>query len=155
MPGPRPKPSRTREVQGNPGKRAVNKREPVLPVKCPETPADLDADGAAEWARLCAVCLNSRVLTLADRGIVEMAAQAYSTFIRSTRVLTVQGLTYETSNTTGGKVIKARPETAIASDAWRRYRAAICELGLTPAARTRVEAADQADTDASGAGYFN
>lgn len=154
MPGRIPKPSRTREAQGNPGKRSFNKREPSLRVQAPAAPRDLDTDGFLEWERLCSVCLNARVLTAADRGIVEIAAQAYSTFIRATRVVNERGLTYETTNTTGGQVIKARPEVAIASDAWRRYRAAICELGLTPAARTRVEAADS-NEDGAEESYFN
>ncbi len=155
MARPTPKPSQTRKVEGNPGKRAYNKREPQLAVRAPAMPADLDEDGTAEWGRLVAVCLNSRVLTVADRGIVEAAAQAYSTFIRATRAVNQHGLIYETENTTGGKVLKARPEVAIASDAWRRYRAAICELGLTPAARTRVEAASEELPGDPAAGYFN
>lgn len=155
MSGPPPKPSQTRKMQGNPGKRAQNHREPKLPVAKPAMPADLDDDGAAEWDRLCAVCVNAGVLTLADRGIVELAAQAYSTFIRATRAVRVGGMTYETTNTTGGQVIKTRPEVAIASDAWRRYRAAICELGLTPAARTRVEAASEESSSDAASGYFN
>jgi len=117
-------------------------------------PGDLDQDGEFEWRRLCAACVSLGVLTVADRSIVELAAHAYATFIRATRVLMASGNTYETKNRAGEKVIKARPEAAIASDAWRRYRAAICELGLTPAARTRVEAASD-NTDGGTEGYFN
>src|SRR5688572_1904106 len=117
MSGPPRTPTETRKRKGNPGKRGFNDREPQMAVARPPIPADLDDDGAAEWERLCSVCVAARVLTVADRGIVELAAQAYSTFIRATRAVRDGGLTYETTNTTGGKVIKTRPEVAIASDA--------------------------------------
>lgn len=118
-------------------------------------PMDLDDDGKREWTRLIAAALKAEVLTVVDRSIVEIAAHAYSTFIRASRVLQSDGLTYETTNTTGGKVIKARPEAAIAADAWRRYRASICELGFTPAARAKVSTVDPAEENTPAAGYFN
>lgn len=155
MSGPPRTPTQIRKTKGNPSRRAYNRNEPKLPTGAPPIPDDLNADGQREWDRLVSISLASRVLTKADRSIVELAAHAYSTWIRAERVIELKGITYETTNTTGGAVIKARPEVVIASDAWRRYRAAICELGLTPAARAKVSAVDQNDAVDPAAKYFN
>lgn len=154
MSGPPRTPTSLQKLKGNPGKRSFNKNEPKLAVSAPEVPADLNDDGLREWRRLVDVCLITQVLTPADRAIVELAAHAYSTWIRAERVVESEGMTYETTNTTGGAVIKKRPEVEIASDAWRRYRAAICELGLTPAARAKVSAVEQSDEADPAAQYF-
>lgn len=154
MSGPPRTPTETRKVKGNPGKRGYNKNEPQVAVGAPAAPADLNDDGLREWHRLVETCVASKVLTPADRAIVELAAHAYSTWIRAERVIESEGLTYETTNTTGGTVIKKRPEVEIASDGWRRYRAAICELGLTPAARAKVSAIGESDEADPAAKYF-
>lgn len=155
MPGPPRTPTETRKARGNPGKRPYNKREPKLPKAEPPMPADLDDDALREWRRLVDVTMKAEVLTEAERSIVEIAAHAYSTFVRAQREINAKGMTYETTNTTGGLVIKARPEIAIASDAWRRYRSAICELGLTPAARAKVSTVDPGEEESPAASYFD
>lgn len=155
MPGPPRTPTQIRKAKGNPGKRAYNKREPKLQLAVPATPAGLDDDGAREWARLVTMAQEAQILTRAERSIIELAAHAYSVFIRAQREIDSKGLTYETTNTTGGLVIKSRPEVAIASDAWRRYRAAICELGFTPAARAKVSTVDPNEDESPAAGFFN
>lgn len=105
-------------------------------------PTDLNPAARAEWMRLVAETLKTGVLTETDRGILKAAARAYAMWQKAEALLDRHGLTYETENTTGGTVIKKRPEVEIASDSWRRYRAALCELGLTPSARSRVQAND-------------
>ena len=133
MAGPPRTPTQIRKTKGNPGKRAYNKREPKLVAGVPPMPAGLDAVGEAEWNRLVADARQAQVLTVIDRGILELAAEAYSTWAAARAAVMEHGLTYETTNQNGDLSIKQRPEVAIQSDAWRRYRAAVCELGFTPA----------------------
>lgn len=155
MPGPPKTPTQIRRTKGNPGKRAYNKREPKLPVGAPPMPLGLDAVGQAEWKRLVAMALRTQVLTEADRSIIELAAVAYSDWAAARATLANEGRTYETTGTTGDRVIKAHPAFAQSSDAWRRYRAAVCELGFTPAARAKVSTVDPAENEDPGASYFN
>ncbi len=99
--------------------------------------------------------LRAQVLTAAERSIIELAARAYAMWWTAEKALRdAKSLTYETTNTTGGRVIKTRPEVAIASDAWRRYRAAVCELGFTPAARTKATTIDAPDQDDQAGEFF-
>jgi P27 family predicted phage terminase small subunit len=155
MPGPARTPTQIRRAKGNPGKRAYNKREPKLPPGAPPMPEGLDAVGQQEWRRLVVIALKAQVLTEAERSILELAAEAYSTWAKARIAIQAHGLTYETTSTAGDLVIKARPEVAIASDAWRRYRAAVCELGFTPAARAKVSTVDPSEEEDPGAAYFN
>jgi P27 family predicted phage terminase small subunit len=156
MPGGRPrKPDAIKRRQGTLRKHRQNKHEPQLPVGAPPIPAHLDALAREEWHRLVAMALKARVLTEADRSILEIAACAYAVWRVAIDVIRAEGLTYETTNTTGGSVIKARPEAAIESDAWRRYKAAVVELGFTPAARSKVNAIDPSEEEDPGAAYLN
>jgi P27 family predicted phage terminase small subunit len=155
MAGPARTPTETRRAKGNPGKRPYNKREPKLPTAAPAEPHGLKGEALAEWRRLVGEALQARVLTRIDRGVVDLAAQAYATWKLAEETVAKVGQYYESTNTEGGTVIKAHPCVAIASDAWRRYRAAICELGFTPAARSKVSTTDPGEEIAPGAAYFN
>ncbi len=155
MSGPPKTPTQIRRTKGNPGKRPYNKREPQLPAGTPPMPAGLDEIGQTEWRRLVAIAREAQVLTTAERSILELAAEAYSTWCAARAAIAMHGLTYETTNQHGDPVVKARPEVAIVSDAWRRYRAAVCELGFTPAARAKVSTVDASEDEAPGAHFFN
>lgn len=158
MPGPPRTPTQIRKAKGNPGKRAYNKREPKMPAGAPEMPDHIKEDpyAKAEWYRLVPIALKAEVLTKADRSIVELACIAYSEMRQARASILKQGSqTYETTNQAGGLVIKTLPEVAIASDAWRRYRAAICELGFTPAARAKVSTVDPSEDESPEEKYFN
>ena len=148
------KPTEIKRRQGTLRKSRLNKREPKLPPGAPPMPGHLDEVAQQEWRRLVAIALRARVLTEADRSIVEIAAAAYSTWRAARAVVQSEGMTYETTNTTGGNVIKPRPEVAIESDAWRRYKSAVCELGFTPATRSKVQAFEGEEED-PGAAYLN
>jgi P27 family predicted phage terminase small subunit len=156
MSGPPRTPTQLRRAKGNPGKRAYNKREPKLPKGRPDVP-DVIADNKvalAEWNRLCDSAFNAEVLTKQDRSIVELAALSYAEYMEAIDEVKKYGTTYETTNQSGGTLIKANPAVAIRSDAWRRYRAAICELGFTPAARAKVSTVDPSEEEDPGEKYF-
>ncbi len=156
MSGPPRTPTQTRKAKGNPGKRAYNKREPKLPLGTPMMPEGLDKVGQMEWMRLVAIATKAEVLTEAERSILELACEAYSTWAAARLEIKNHGrLTYETTNQNGDMVLKAHPSVAIQSDAWRRYRAAVCEMGFTPAARAKVSTVEPGEETSPEASYFN
>lgn len=149
------KPTEMKRRQGTLRKHRENRREPKLPLGAPAAPDDLDAIALAEWRRLVADVLRLKVLTESDRPILKLAAQAYSTWWTAELALRkAKSLTFTTKNVTGARVIKARPECALASDAWRRYFNAAVQLGLTPAARGKVSEVDSGDAQAPESKYF-
>ena len=50
--GRRPKPSAIKRLEGNPGKRPINMREPKPDKKAPPCPKWLDPEAKKEWRRL-------------------------------------------------------------------------------------------------------
>ncbi len=118
-------------------------------------PDDLDEVGKQEWRRIIAEGLKLEVLTKADRAIVESAVRAYSTWRRNERVCDKDGYTYETEGTDGQRMIKQNPAASIAAEAARRYLSAIGQIGLSPAARPKVNTVDPDEIEEPTAKYFH
>lgn len=69
---------------------------------------------------------------------VALLAQRLEQIQRWQAVLEVEGDTYETVTATGGRMIRARPEVAMLSDAMRQAQSLIGELMLNPSAALRI-----------------
>ena len=87
-----------------------------------------------------------RVLTEADGHALELLADAYGEYRAARAVILKEGTTYE-SDTKHGKIVRTRPEVAIAADAWKRMKAMLVEFGLTPSSRSQVSAAPVEEED--------
>lgn len=67
-----------------------------------------------------------------------LLAQRLEQVQRFQAVLETEGDTYETTTATGGRMIRARPEVAMLSDAMRQAQSLIGELMLNPSAALRI-----------------
>lgn len=131
--GRKPKPSRLRQLQGNPGKRAI-KDEPKPKALAPTRPGWLLPEAKREWTRVVAELKRLEMLTLVDRAALAGYCQAYARAVEAERVVTEEGTTYKTP--TGQ--LKPRPEVAIALREWQAVRMFCEQFGLTPSSRTRL-----------------
>jgi P27 family predicted phage terminase small subunit len=147
MSGPPPKPTALRVVQGNPGRRPFNRREPTPPPGRPACPDWLPRTAKHAWRELCDLLDEMGLLSQADRRALELLVAAYAEWRQATADVKSEGAWYQTTSTTGAVVYRAHPATAIASDAYRRIRSMLIEFGLTPAARSKVNAADEPPAD--------
>src|SRR3569623_481106 len=138
MAGRRPKPTNLRIIEGNPGKRALNKTEPKLPVAVPECPAILSERARGAWDSISPELIKMGVLTTADGMALTGLCEAYADWLDAIDAIKRDGLTYETTNQQGETLIKANPAVAMKSNAVRRIRAWLIEFGLTPAARSKL-----------------
>lgn len=141
MAGRRPKPTILKLVAGNPGKRAVNKKEPKPKRVIPSCPAHLKTEAKVAWGRLCVLLDGMGVLTEADVFTLERLCGCYAELIRYDKLIDTDGPTYTTSTNTGDTLIKANPAVAMFADADRRFKSYLIEFGLTPAARSKVHGA--------------
>jgi P27 family predicted phage terminase small subunit len=163
MRGRKPKPTRLKILEGNPGKRVLNADEPKPMRGVPPTPEYLPPRARATFEMLGARLDAMGVITIADGVALEMLAMAYEEWRAAYDILhdvadlarfegePVQlkdGLTYETESESG-KIIRAHPAARLGSEAFRKLRAMLTEFGLTPSSRARVHAPDSAkgDTD--------
>jgi P27 family predicted phage terminase small subunit len=93
----------------------------------------------AAWDAIGGQLVTMGVMTVADAPALELLCLAYQEYRQAADLVLLRGSTYR-SRTPTGYLMRKRPEVQVASDAWRRVKAMLVELGLTPAARTRLEA---------------
>lgn len=151
MRGRRPKPTNLKVIQGNPGRRPLNPREPKPPAGAGEPPGHLSAAARQFWPGMAQRLEGMGVLTDADTYALERLAECYAEIIDLQRVIDEEGRTYQT--TTYGKegdsntMHRQRPEVAMLSDADRRFKGYLVEFGLTPAARCKVQTSAEEEAD--------
>lgn len=143
MAGRPPKPSALKLVQGNPGKRAPNSREPepVL-LNDLEPPAHLPPPVADVWRELAPKLRRAQLLTELDTHLLELTCAAVATF-RSTVDKTADGKLMARNPETG--TVSLSPWVLLQSMAHKQAMATLREWGATPAARSRVVIDPQAD----------
>ncbi len=139
MAGPPKTPSYLQLVRGNPSKRPINKNEPKPPSGVPPTPKHLSKQGKYWFKRMADELDEIGVLSQLDAKALELLVEAYVEYRHHCEVLDKEGYTYK-NQTESGLMIKTHPATIMKADVWKRIRAMLSEFGMTPAARTKVNA---------------
>lgn len=136
MRGPKPKPTALRRLQGNPGKRGYNHDEPVAPDAMPDCPPHLGFAAREEWDRLAEVLHRMGVLTTVDRAALAAYCQCYGRWVEAEEKLQSTPMLLKTA--TG--YVQQSPWLSISNKQLELMGRYMAELGLTPAARSRVAA---------------
>lgn len=140
MAGRRPKPTVLKLVAGNPGKRAINKREPKPRREVPSCPAHLSDVSKVAWGRLTVLLDRMGVLTEADALALERLCDCYAEILECRELIARDGRTYTTQTAQGDTLIKANPAATQLRGADSQFKSYLVEFGLTPAARSKVQA---------------
>lgn len=135
-------PTHLKVVKGNPGKRPLNAREPKPKRGVPVMPEGLSIDAAETWTRLVALLDGMGVMTLADAPALERLCECYADILACQKLIRRDGRTYTTTTNTGDTLIKANPAVAQLRAADAQFKSYLIEFGLTPAARSKVNAID-------------
>lgn len=136
MRGRKPKPTRFKLIEGNPGKRPINIREPLLETKAPTCPAHLSPTAKAEWKRLAAQLYHVGILTAGDRAAMAAYCQSYSCWVEAEKRLKETPMLIKLPS----GYIQPSPWLTIANKQLELMHRFMSELGLSPTARTRVDA---------------
>lgn len=140
MAGRRPKPTALKILQGNPGKRSLNANEPQ-PCGIPACPPNLDTEARKEWKRVSAELLACSLLTSVDRAILAAYCEAWSRWYSATKELRDlakdKGRSVLVIASKNGIAIQ-NPLIGIINVAADQMRKFSIELGMTPAARSRI-----------------
>ena len=137
--GRRPKPSAIKRLEGNPGKRKLNDREPQPEKTAPPCPEWLEPDAKEEWNRLSSHMEELGILTEVDMAAFASYCQAYARWKRAEEELTTLGRTIVKTNSGYWQQV---PQVAIAQSYLKIMTKAAAEFGLTPASRSRIIAGD-------------
>lgn len=139
--GPAPKPSAIAKLQGNPGKRALNKLEPVSPsvldISCPEI---LQGHARAEWERIAPILLSIGVLKQTDLALLAAYCQACGDWQEAVAWMAENGTTMTLHDDVGRvKSVQVVPQYRIARTAAEQMKRFGAEFGLTPSSRTQIK----------------
>ena len=166
MPGGRPpKPTETKRIAGNPGKRRLNGDEPQFGASGLTCPRWLPDEARREWRRVAPMLREKKVITAADRAALAAYCLSYARWQQAELALepreveqTVVGedgretkkvvrvggglsqvvpLVSKKGEVIGEKEI-VRPEVLIAQQYQRLMLAAAGKLGLDPSSRSEV-----------------
>ena len=145
--GRKPKPTAIKLLEGSPGKRPLNAREPTPPkaeIKCP---AWLLPEAKKEGKRLGASLEAMGVLTMADLTAFAGYCQAYARWKEAEEFITQHGSIFRTAS----GYVQQVPQVSIAQQSLRLMQTFCTEFGLTPACRARIIAAGgRSENEGSG-----
>lgn len=139
MRGRKPKPTVLKVLEGNPGKRSINDREPAVPDGIPDCPDWLDAEAKAEWYRMAKVLKDMHLLSLADRTALAAYCVAYSRWVEAETQVKKYGMIVKSPHK--GFPMKS-PYLTVADQAMESMRKFMVEFGLTPSSRSRIRVPD-------------
>ena len=134
MAGRKPKPTRLKVLQGNPGKRQLNDREPKPEPVTPECPEHLSVEAKHEWDAMSRKLHKLGLLTDVDRAALAAYCQAWGRWVDAERMLTQYGSVVKAPS---GYLIQS-PYLAIANKALAQMMRILTEFGMTPSSRSRI-----------------
>ena len=132
--GRKPKPTAIKILEGNPGKRPLNRFEPTYRKKAPPCPSWLNDEAKREWRRLAGTMEAMGVLTEADMETFATYCDAYSKWREATEFLDQHGFIFKTPS----GYIQQVPQVSIAQTYGKIMTKIATEFGLTPASRSRI-----------------
>lgn len=143
MRGRKPKPTARKRLEGNPGKRKLNKSEPLFAADDATPPRVLNAAGRQEWERLAPILRLQSLLTEADYALFAAYCDAFGRWHEANEKLRASALILKTVD---GNLIQ-NPYVAIANRAIDQMIKIAAEFGLTPSARSRIQISPPVDAD--------
>ena len=134
--GRRPRPTKLKLIEGNPGKRPLNEAEPKAPPGRPIAPPDLSDDAMKEWKYIVPKLDAMGILTKADRRNLVILCEQVSVFNEATAWIQDKGIIVAGRNK--GEAVK-NPAVQIQRDAARLISTFSRMFGLDPADRASLE----------------
>jgi len=135
MRGRKPKATATKKLEGNPGKRKLNNREPKYGAELPRCPHHLSKAARVEWRRLVRELGASGVLKVADRDALAAYCTAFARWAEAEAMIVKSGPVLKSE---GGGLYQ-NPYLSIANRSIDQLIKIGSEFGLTPSSRTRLK----------------
>ena len=136
MPGPAPKPSKTRMAEGCRAHRPLPK-EPKYSATIPEAPKGISASAKRIWNELVDEMAAAGVLCRVDRNALWQLCEDEALLVEARKMAAEQGTTALLTTPEGKQAMQMIRDLSARIIVERR------EFGLTPASRTRVSVASR------------
>ena len=142
MRGRKPKPSQKKKLEGNPGKRKLNKREPRPRVSSRVEAAEIDRRAHEFIATYLPQLQAMGIFTDADQAALELMSVHYSIAWRAAEIVTREGLMLK--NAFGWA---KHPLLQVLRDNSTAFKSYAAEFGLTPSSRSRISVPEPKEFD--------
>lgn len=145
--GRKPKATAIKEQGGafaiNPNRRNV--REPKVKPVAPRVPPMVKACkiAHAKWKHVVKLLTEMKVISTADQDLIESYSLAYKEIMENVEALRLEGQLVVGSR---GDMVK-NPRTSIVKGLREHQHKLLAEMGLTPSARTRLQARPDEEVD--------
>lgn len=142
--GRKPKPTKLKELQGNAGKRPLNKNEPQFSqITNIEPPEWLNSLAVEMWECVMPELIGSGVLTMPDLHNVESFCMAYARWREAQDLITMHGVVVTNPET--GAMLK-NPAVTVVNESAKQMIQFGSLLGLDPSSRARLTGSTQKET---------
>lgn len=138
MPGPKKKPTALSIIQGNPGKRSLNKNEPKPKAGAPRCPVSLSDDAKKHWRTIVKQLAAAKIMTKLDSDALALYCEAYARWNDANQHLQKFGIVVKSPQ---GWPIQS-PYLSISNRAFDQMKSMLGEFGMTPASRTKITTVD-------------
>ena len=135
MRGRKPKPSHLKLLEGNPGRRPLQRGEPRPEVKVPTCPQHLSPSAKAEWKRLARQLFTLGILTSLDRATLAAYCQCYGRWVEAEQKLKETPALLKMPS----GYVQQNPWLTISTKQLELMHKYLSEFGLSPVSRTRVD----------------
>lgn len=132
--GPAPKPTRIRELEGNPGKRPLNRREPQPTGRMPSAPRWMSLEAKRQWRKLAPRLHAAGLLTEVDGLGLAMLCEAVGQYVEGKEIVEREGAIAVSDQ---GNVYQ-HPAVGLMKSARGEVLKWAREFGMTPSARSRI-----------------
>lgn len=138
MKGRKRKPDHLKVIAGTDQACRMNPDAPAPPEAMPIAPGWLTKRGAEIFDGIVAILDEMGIASSADTQVITLCASRIEEVEITTALVEDNGRIYETTSENGQTMVRSRPEVAQRNEAMRHAQSLLSELGLTPAARSKV-----------------
>ena len=132
--GPQPKPTAKKRLEGNPGKRKLNKREPHASASRKIPPAEIDRKAHEFIAEYLPLVQSMQIYTDVDRAVFELMAVHFSIAWNAARVLMRDGLLVK-----GPFGLVKNPAAQLMRDNSMAFLRYADHFGMSPSSRSSIQ----------------
>jgi len=135
--GPAPKPTALKLIDGNPGRRAINRKEPKPTAIIPKCPPWLSAAAKKEWRRVVPELERMGLMTIVDAAALTGYCVSWARLIEAQKFIEEHGMFYTVKDKVGQlKSMNKVPHISISEKAMDSMKAFCKEFGFTPSSRS-------------------
>ncbi len=147
--GRKPLPTAVHEMTGaydkNPKRR--RKKEPKSPKTEPKCPAYLDRMAKHEWKVVTGMLRKLNILSEVDTTALSMYCQTYSDWRKAVKVTAKEGAWTVCTDKEGNIFSRRHEWDRVRERNMEACRKWLCEFGLTPSSRARVQVEEEVKND--------